>query len=109
MPLDLAADVALCDGVEPITLEQVGPTGSSSLPVPDALRRPVMQAELQLLAPQIALTTNDCVWHLPSASLAGIAPIAGDRIISQTTTWIVLAATLMTLDSRWRVVCRQAH
>jgi hypothetical protein len=86
-----------------------GPDDLIELPIAGALKRAVSQHEIQLLAPRIALTPEDTVWHLTAHELGEVVPRAADRIVAGDIHWIVLAAMHATLQSRWRVYSRRAR
>jgi hypothetical protein len=100
----LANDYLFFDNVENVTLDpaDVGEPDIEDVP---ALRRELSFDEIHSMSYQM----GDVAWHVWSSALGGYTPVAGDQVIdSGGTTWNVLSVAPATLETRYRLVCRQA-
>ncbi|MBX9788595.1 MAG: hypothetical protein K2Y37_06740 [Pirellulales bacterium] len=104
MTLDFdPADLDVVDGAEPVTLERVGPGGTTSVAVAGALRGP-RERHPPTTSGGVSLEPESIVWHLPSSALGEFEPRAGDTLIAGAESFVIVAAARVTLGTRWRVV-----
>jgi len=100
--LNALGDLAHVDGLEAVTLEGIGSSGSIS--INGALRRAVNTREAA--ASNGHYQRGDTVWHLPADGL-GVEPCLGCVLIDNAgVRWTVLEVSRQTLGSRWRLITR---
>ena len=108
MVLNLANDYQLFDGVEDVTLQVRNASQAVVQSVEDvkALGRAVDYKALRDFS-SLGLTSTDRVFHLWVATLGGVE-VRERYTIEQAdgTVWIVLAAVLGTMGTRYRCPCR---
>ena len=104
MTLDFdPADLGVVDGGEPVTLERLGPGGTTTVAVAGAVRGP-RERQPPTSSGGVSLEPESLVWHLPSAALGALEPRAGDVLTAGAESFVVVAAARVTLGTRWRVV-----
>ncbi len=97
----------IADGAEAVVVTLVRQSGSVTVNVASALRQP-MSKKFAIYA-GVNLETADTVWNIADSQLNpsgdGRVIQLQDRIAAGGATWIVQAAVLATLGSRWECVC----
>jgi hypothetical protein len=103
---DIAADSAIFDGGETVTLRQIRPAGVSEVTVSNALHGRL--ARRHETKAGVNLTGNERVWSLGGTQVGSKGVEVGDQIVeSDSTIWSAIWAEYATLDSRWRCVTRK--
>ncbi|MGD9645216.1 MAG: hypothetical protein AB7U73_05855 [Pirellulales bacterium] len=100
-----ADDLGVIDGAETVTLERVGPTGTTTIEVAGAVRGR-FERQPPTNSGGVTFEPESIVWHLPSAALAGFEPRAGDTLTAGAESFVVVAAARLTVGTRWRIVAQ---
>lgn len=102
MTLQLTDDLAMADGLEPVTL--LARDGSELATIESALRRAVTTTEAA--ASNGLYQQGDVRWHVPVSALAE-APALGTRLVDGADgQWTVLGVERATLGTRWACTTR---
>lgn len=104
---DVAADRAIWDGSETVTLRQIRTTGATNTTVNYAINSPLSKRQIQS-AGGIDLTGKERSWSLNSTDVGASGVAVGDLIIdSGSRIWKVVSVDNRTVDSRWLCVTIQ--
>jgi len=95
-------DFAVIDETKTVSLVH----GGTTTQVAGVTHHPLSREAIEELANSFGLESTYRGFSLPVANLAGVSPRPGDRIIdSSATHWRLLSAKLVTVGTRWVVMC----
>jgi hypothetical protein len=104
--LNINNDSTLADGVETVTVTLKRAEGETEITVPGALRRGLVRPHETYSG--VALQGEELVWNIPHEPLDDASLQRGDTIADAAdSVWTILSASLLTLGTRWRCVCRK--
>ncbi len=103
---DLADFYNLVEQVEDVIVTPTTPPATAQTGV-KARKRQLSRSEV-FFGQQAGISPNDAVFHLWVSTLGTIVPNPGDKITrTNGEVWQILSLQLVSLETRWRCVCRK--
>lgn len=100
----IADDCDMFDGIQTVTLTQA----SVATSVAEVTKSPLSKRQVEMVGGVVALEGTERSFSLPVANLGGVSPKQGSTITdASSVVWMIVAAELATLDTRWKCACQK--